>query len=247
MHPPSRRALLVLLVAALILLTLSAVVLLAPTAAAAIDLPAHEWFLSHRSSPLTYLAVTLTDTGTSAFVSPVVVVVGLLTGFGGPRPRLVHTGLMFVVVLSGVLCRTGLSVLIARARPPAVDWATAAAGFSFPSGHSADGVLVAGLVGWAILRRIPLRPALRAGVSTVVIAYAAALGITRVYLGVHWPLDVLGGWTFGVLWLSGAALLNARYRVWSRNPTPPTASSSGSASNVVDAEPGPLGPAEPGS
>lgn len=213
-----RRPLIFFGLATLVLAGLIALVVLAPATAAAIDLPAHHWFVAHRIPPLTSVAIALTSTGTSAVVIPVVVVTGLATGAGGRWPRLRHTGFMFAVILSAVLCRTGLSVLIGRARPPAADWATKASGFSFPSGHSADGVLVAGLVCWAILRRIPAHPMARFIVCCLTGAYAVALGLTRAYLGVHWPLDVLGGWTFGCWWLAGAALITA---AWTGRPNRP--------------------------
>lgn len=220
-----RRPLIVLILAVLLLTALTSIVVLAPATAHALDLPVHHWFVAHRLPALTTAAVALTRTGTSAVVIPVVIVVGLATGVGGVWQRLGHTALMFAVVLSGVLCRTGLSMLVGRARPPMADWATSASGLSFPSGHSADGVLVAGLVGWAILRRVRRPVTLRVAVALVLAAYAIGLGLTRAYLGVHWPLDVVGGWTFGVVWLALAATLAAAYRARSGSAAASAASS----------------------
>ncbi|WP_198545971.1 phosphatase PAP2 family protein [Actinacidiphila yeochonensis] len=86
------------------------------------------------------------------------------------------------------------------ARPPAADWAAHAAGYAFPSGHTSSSAVAAGLLAWGLLRALP--PAAgRAGAALCVLA-AVAVGCTRVYLGVHWPSDVIGGWLFAGCWLA---------------------------------------------
>lgn len=64
--------------------------------------------------------------------------------------------------------------------------------WSFPSGHSMNAVLVAGVL--ALLVRKPWAYCL-AG------AFALVIGATRVYLGHHWPTDVLAGWALGIAYL----------------------------------------------
>ena len=65
-----------------------------------------------------------------------------------------------------------------------------------------------------------LAPAQTRLIIAAAIALAAAVGLSRVYLGVHWPTDVMGGWTLGVGWLalagtalSAAGLTRAQYTV----------------------------------
>ena len=67
-------------------------------------------------------------------------------------------------------------------------------GKSFPSAHAADTAAAAAIVSWAAPRLSPLA-----------LAIALLVGISRVYLGVHWPTDVLGGWALGAV--VGAALV----------------------------------------
>ena len=69
---------------------------------------------------------------------------------------------------------------------------------------------LAGLVAWAVTGRVT-RPWLRTSVWAVAGMYAIAVGWSRVWLGVHWPADVLGGWLFAVTWLAVARLVAARW------------------------------------
>ena len=101
----------------------------------------------------------------------------------------------------GSLCRLGLSVVVARSRPPERDWAYAAHGFALPSGHSTNSAIAAGLVAWWLTGMLPTQ---RGRTVTWCLAggYAFAVGLSRIYLGVHWPTDVLAGWLLAVCWLS---------------------------------------------
>ncbi|MEV6900286.1 phosphatase PAP2 family protein [Amycolatopsis sp. NPDC051372] len=106
------------------------------------------------------------------------------------------------VVGLGVLCRFGLSALIARPRPPETDWAAAASGQSFPSGHTSDAILAAGVLARLAAQRLRDRPVLRATLWIIAGTYVVAIARTRVYLGVHWPTDVIGSIAFfGTAWV----------------------------------------------
>ena len=108
-------------------------------------------------------------------------------------------GLLLAAVGGGVLASTLLKNAFERARPDLVPHGSYVATASFPSGHSMMAAVVYLTLG-ALLARV--EPSLR--VKTFVLGVAALLtllvGVSRVYLGVHWPTDVLAGWAVGAAW-----------------------------------------------
>ena len=91
-----------------------------------------------------------------------------------------------------------LKQVVARPRPK-LDWAAVFPDFSFPSGHTMDSIVVLAaiaFVAWALFGR-------RVGVvaTTVAIALALLIGVSRIYLGAHYLTDVIGGYLAGALWL----------------------------------------------
>jgi undecaprenyl-diphosphatase len=163
----------------------------------------HGFVLRHRGDDHT-LARTLTQAGSTRIIWPMVAVAALLF----PRSRgwrRVATTLAFGGAAAlAIGARLELSLVMDRPRPPTADWAATAGGFAYPSGHTSAATIGAGALGWAIVRHVDRRW-LRAAVWIGVVAYAGMVGWTRIWLGVHWPTDVIGGWLFGVGWMSGMA------------------------------------------
>ncbi|GAA3292182.1 phosphatase PAP2 family protein [Arthrobacter citreus] len=92
--------------------------------------------------------------------------------------------------------------LIGRTRPPLTDAVPPYEhSASFPSGHSLNAVVIAGVVAYLLVLHLDSRSA---KVMTVLGAavFAAAMGMSRVYLGHHWFTDVLVAWTLGLAWLA---------------------------------------------
>jgi len=102
-------------------------------------------------------------------------------------------------VSSGLLAATVLKLLFNRPRPELVPHAAYASTSSFPSGHSMMSALTYLTLG-ALLARSQERKRLKAFAMLLAATLTFLVGLSRIYLGVHWPTDVLAGWSVGVAW-----------------------------------------------
>lgn len=155
------------------------------------------WFVAHRPDVAVASARGLTATGTGVVPYLLAVLAGIIAGRTTGQ-RLCAAGLAVCCLASGQAVRYGVMTLVARARPPRADWQTHASGWAFPSGHTTTAALTAGLLVLAICLRAPRG---RTPLAVVTGCWGALVGLTRVYLGVHWFTDVIGGWLLSIGWL----------------------------------------------
>jgi undecaprenyl-diphosphatase len=107
--------------------------------------------------------------------------------------------LILAASLAGASALSNLTKLaVARARPE--DGLVDTIGYAFPSGHS-----TAAAAGWIALAFVVGATVATRRARLLILAAAlliiAIVGASRVYLGVHWSTDVLGGWALGGLWI----------------------------------------------
>lgn len=134
--------------------------------------------------------------------------IGFLLADGKPRTA----ALMVASVGGGMVLSTLLKLGYARPRPDLVPHGVEVYTASFPSGHALGSAVVfltiGGLLSWSQPRR-----SIKIYIMTLAVLLTILVGVSRVYLGVHWPTDVLAGWTIGAAWAltwSAVALVVAR-------------------------------------
>ena len=108
-----------------------------------------------------------------------------------------------LLALGGSLWLNGvLKSLFVRPRPELWDPLWRYSGYSFPSGHSAATAtlaMVLTLLAWRTRWRVP--------VIVLMVPFTLLVGVSRPYLGVHYPSDVVGGWAFGCAWAVACYLM----------------------------------------
>lgn len=164
--------------------------------------------VGYRGSVLTPVAKVVTAFGTSPVAYALVVLAGLLAA--RTRHRWWPLVLAAAVLLSGQLVRLLINRAVGRPRPPHDLWLMHAGGYAFPSGHTTTAALGFVIAATLLVQRWPSH---RVVIFSVAGVCAMSVGISRVYLGVHWPTDVLGGWLFAATWL---ALCSLAYQLFRR-------------------------------
>ena len=104
--------------------------------------------------------------------------------------------------ISGGAMVTLVKHVVARARPDLVPHWVDVSNASFPSGHAAGSAMVY-LTLAALATQVTRTRRLRHAIVALAVLLVGTIGLSRVYLGVHWPSDVAAGWCFGTLWALG--------------------------------------------
>lgn len=107
--------------------------------------------------------------------------------------------LMLAAIGGGILLSSLLKIGFDRPRPELVPHGTLVYTASFPSGHSMMSAIVYLTLG-ALLARLQPNRRLKVYLLGLALLLALAVGMSRLYLGVHWPTDVLAGWSVGAAW-----------------------------------------------
>ena len=106
---------------------------------------------------------------------------------------------VLVAVAGGSLLTTLAKLAFARPRPELVAHLVEVSSYSFPSGHAMSSAVTYLTLG-ALLARTQARKRIKAYLLGVAVLLTLMIGTSRVYLGVHYPSDVLAGWSLGAAW-----------------------------------------------
>jgi undecaprenyl-diphosphatase len=107
--------------------------------------------------------------------------------------------LVLVSILLGSTLVDVIKALVGRSRPDLIDRLMVETSNSFPSGHAASSAIVY-LTLATLLFPVVRERRMRAYLIAIALLLVGAIGVSRVYLGVHWPSDVIAGWSFGGFW-----------------------------------------------
>jgi membrane-associated phospholipid phosphatase len=160
------------------------------------DVDVAGWLHAHAVHALTSVMLLVSQFGSTHVVLAVVVTATALLLRRGRRADAL---LVAVAVAGGELLDALLKFEFARPRPHMSDPLATAHGFSFPSGHAMASLTLYGILAYVLAHGQPLPRVLRIGAAAL--AIVVAVGLSRVYLGVHYMSDVLAAWTAGLAWL----------------------------------------------
>lgn len=160
--------------------------------APAFDDPVRSFFYSMRADWLTPVVKVITYMGNWESIT----LLCLILLFAKPTRIIygipVSVGAIIVTFLNKLV-----KALVARPRPDDILHLVHAGGFSFSSGHSITSMCVFGMLIYLVRRNMKNRKA--ANIFTVILAIPMiCIGLSRIYLGVHYPTDVLAGWCLGI-------------------------------------------------
>lgn len=165
-------------------------------AVSAADAAAVKFLAEHRTPFWTAFFEALTNVGSTLGVGIALCVAAVALFFMHKREKSYAIGLV-VSVAGAKTCEVALKLLIERARPDAYALFHLDS-YSFPSGHATAAMALYGFLAYALCKIYP-------GYKTAWVALAAlavaGISISRVYLGVHYPSDVVGGMLLGAIWV----------------------------------------------
>lgn len=120
-----------------------------------------------------------------------------------------------ITCIGGAVLSTGFKLLFGKERPALWSQLITETSYSFPSGHALGSMVLYGFSAYLLAHWFQPQKRLIYGVAVVLIG---SIGFSRIYLGVHWPTDVVAGYSIGFLWLSLCiGLFKLETRRWGRS------------------------------
>lgn len=172
----------------------------------AIDLAVVQWMFEHRNCILDAIAVSLSVLGGMPCVLFLTTVwcLALLRLKNYASIIFVGLGLIGSILLAWLI-----KYLVAKPRPPDVYHLVDSYGASFPSAHSVYASALACLIFYLTINHPK-----HLWIGITIAIWVIMMGISRIYLGVHFPSDVLSGWSISFIWIWGLYGLFCRYKLF---------------------------------
>ncbi len=177
------------------------------------DIALLEWFDSHSTPNVTKLFAAISLLGSALVMTALGLLVAMVLALR--RCWLLLFGWVAALCGAGVL-DTLLKHIIRRPRPPYAAAVLHSNSFSFPSGHAMASLVGYGMLAYLLVVCWAGRWQLRLAILSTAAFLILAIGVSRLYLGVHYFSDVVGGYAAGVLWLS-ACITGLEITRWGRH------------------------------
>jgi len=174
------------------------------------------WMGAHQVPSVEAAMLEVTALGTGTVVGMIVLIAGMFLWLNHHRHSAV---LLIVATLGGMVLDNLLKIGFNRPRPQVFEWGTHAVSSSFPSGHAMSSVIVYGTVAYLAAR---LQRNVHARILTFVLAaiIIVMISISRVYLGVHYPSDILAGLLIGIAWAGFCMAVLEAAQLYARRNAP---------------------------
>ncbi|MDZ4760929.1 MAG: phosphatase PAP2 family protein [Alphaproteobacteria bacterium] len=152
---------------------------------------------------LDHAMLDLTSLGSVAVLATVALII---VGYLVFQKQRLQAASLLLALAGGLMLSETMKQVFERSRPPEAYRVAEVLNASFPSGHALLSAVFYLTIG-AMLARAMKRRELKVYVIGVAIALTLIVGMTRVFLGVHWASDVLAGWCLGAAWATACWLM----------------------------------------
>jgi undecaprenyl-diphosphatase len=174
------------------------------------------WMAAHQSPDVEQAALEVTFLGTGLVV---LVIVGVAATFLYLTSHKYSAALLLAATAGGIVLNNVLKLGFSRPRPQLFAWGTHVVSSSFPSGHAMSAAIVYGTVAY-LAARLQQRRLSRIVTMLVAAVFIVLISTSRLYLGVHYPSDVVAGVFVGLAWAAFCmATLEGLQRYAARRPT----------------------------
>lgn len=175
-----------------------------------------EWIRTHHSKALDPIMLEITFLGTGTVVITVVAVSAMFLWLTRHKFSAL---LLLIATVGGILLNNLLKIGFGRPRPQVFDWGTEVVSWSFPSGHAMSSAVVYGTVAY-LAARLQRRHISRVITMLAALVIILAISVTRLYLGVHYPSDVLAGVVIGMAWAGFCMATLEAFQIYARTRAP---------------------------
>jgi membrane-associated phospholipid phosphatase len=153
------------------------------------------WIHQFSNPSLDAVMLVITRLGDPEVIIPIVGIILVILWLRHYRQE---AQIFLIACIGGAILNTGLKLFFGKPRPELWPRLIAETSYSFPSGHALGSMVVYGLLAYLVTFHYPRFIPFIYIFAAVLIA---VIGISRLYLGVHWPTDIIAGYGVGFLWL----------------------------------------------